>query len=159
MAISKKHNISVVEDACQSVYAEVNARKVGTFGKTGCISFQEWKSLVCGEGGAILVLEELEFARARGARIYGEIVGYGLSGDANHMTAPDPQGDGAFRCMRMAVKDAGIGPDDIDYINAHGTSTYYNDLYETMAIKRMFGERAYRIPVSSTKSMTGDRVR
>jgi 3-oxoacyl-[acyl-carrier-protein] synthase II len=110
---------------------------------------------VVAEGAGILILEELEFARKRGARIYGEIVGYGYTGDAYHITAPPPDGDGAARCMRMAIKDAGLQPEEIDYINAHGTSTQLNDRTETIAIKAVFGEYAKRIPISATKSMTG----
>jgi 3-oxoacyl-[acyl-carrier-protein] synthase II len=110
---------------------------------------------VMGEGAGILVIEELERARARGARIYAEIVGYGATADAYHITAPDPEGDGAMRCMRMAIADAGLTVDDIDHINAHGTSTKYNDAMETLAIKKVFGERARAIPVSSIKSMIG----
>lgn len=110
---------------------------------------------VMGEGCGILVLEELEHAKARGAKIYGEMVGYGLTADAYHMTTPAENGEGAARSMQMAIDDAGISPSEIDYINAHGTSTYYNDLYETMAIKSVFGEDAYKLSVSSTKSMTG----
>jgi 3-oxoacyl-[acyl-carrier-protein] synthase II len=110
---------------------------------------------VIGEGSAIIILEELESARKRGAKIYAELCGYGASADAYHVTAPAPGGEGAVRAITTALSDAGITAPDVDYINAHGTSTPYNDLYETMAIKTVFGERAKNIPVSSTKSMTG----
>jgi len=110
---------------------------------------------VVGEGAGILVLEDLEFARARGARILAELVGYGMSADAFHVTSPPPDGDGAFRVMRNAMRDADIGAERVDYVNAHGTSTDVGDRAETQAIKRAFGEYAYKIAVSSTKSMTG----
>ena len=108
-----------------------------------------------GEGAGLMVLEELEFAKRRGANILAGIVGYGMSGDAFHVTMPDETGSGAVRVMQRALSDAGIEPQQIGYINAHGTSTPYNDKFETLAIKKVFGEHAYKIPVSSTKSMTG----
>jgi 3-oxoacyl-[acyl-carrier-protein] synthase II len=110
---------------------------------------------VVGEGSGILILEELEFARARGANILAEVVGYGMSADAYHVTAPPDDGDGAFRVMRNALRDAGIEPSQVDYINAHGTSTDVGDRAETAALKRAFGAHAYKLAVSSTKSMTG----
>ena len=110
---------------------------------------------VIGEGAGLMVLEELESARRRGARIYAELVGYGMTADAFHITMPDETGSGAIRVMQKALHDAGAQPEQVDYINAHGTSTPYNDKFETLAIKKTFGEHAYKLAVSSTKSMTG----
>ncbi|EAG5667769.1 beta-ketoacyl-[acyl-carrier-protein] synthase II [Listeria monocytogenes] len=124
--------------------------------ETACRPFDKDRDgFIIGEGAGIVILEEYEHAKARGAKIYAEIVGYGATGDAYHITAPALNGEGAARAMKMAIDDAGITPDKVDYINAHGTSTPYNDEYETQAIKTVFGEHAKKLAISSTKSMTG----
>jgi 3-oxoacyl-[acyl-carrier-protein] synthase II len=110
---------------------------------------------ILSEGAGVLILEEREKALRRGAKIYAEVIGYGANGDAYHITAPSPDGEGAARCMALALEDAAIQPEEVDYINAHGTSTEQNDINETLAIKTVFGEHSYKIPISSTKSMTG----
>ena len=116
---------------------------------------KERSGFVLGEGAGILLLEELSHAQKRGAKIYAELVGYGATCDAYHMTAPRPDGSGAAKAMEMAVRDAGIAPDQVDYINAHGTSTPLNDAGETAAVKLVFGDHARELMMSSTKSMTG----
>ena len=137
-------------------FSSLNALSVSD-DKTRCsIPFDKDRNgFVMGEGAAILVLEELEHALKRGAKIYAEVVGYGCSADAYHITSPDETGEGAARAMLNACNDAGVSTDDIDYINAHGTSTHHNDLFETKAIKLTFGEHAYDIMINSTQSMTG----
>ena len=116
---------------------------------------KERSGFVMGEGAAVVVLEELEHAKKRGAKIYAEVIGYGCTADAYHITSPAEDGEGAAKAMEFAMKDAGIGVEDITYINAHGTSTHHNDLFETRAIKKVFGERAKRLKINSTKSMVG----
>jgi 3-oxoacyl-[acyl-carrier-protein] synthase II len=148
--------------------AAICAMSVGGFGQLRALSTRndeptrasrpfdkDRDGFIIGEGAGVLILEELEHARRRGATIYAEIVGYGMSSDAYHMTAPSEDGDGARRVMAMAIRKGGIAPSDIDYINAHGTSTPYNDRLETLAIHNCFGEHAEQLAISSTKSMTG----
>ena len=136
-----------------------SARALSTRNDNPAVASRPWDKdrdgFVLGEGAGAVVLEEYEHAKARGAKIYCELAGYGVSADAHHMTAPCEDGDGAFRCMRNALKDAGIGVESVDYINAHGTSTPLGDVAETMAVKRLLAEHASRVAVSSTKSMTG----
>ena len=137
-------------------FSSLNALSVSEDKSRCSIPFDKDRNgFVMGEGAAILVLEELEHARKRGAKIYAEVVGYGCSADAYHITSPDETGEGAARAMLNACNDAGVSTDDIDYINAHGTSTHHNDLFETKAIKLTFGEHAYGIMINSTKSMIG----
>jgi 3-oxoacyl-[acyl-carrier-protein] synthase II len=148
--------------------AAICAMSVGGFGQLRALSTRndeptrasrpfdkDRDGFIIGEGAGVLILEELEHARRRGATIYAEIVGYGMSSDAYHMTAPSEDGDGARRVMAMAIRKGGIAPSDVDYINAHGTSTPYNDRLETLAIHNCFGEHAEQLAISSTKSMTG----
>ena len=156
-------------DACITGGAEASISEIGVAGftnltalstnenpKEACRPFDKDRDgFVMGDGAGILILEELEHALARNATIYGEIVGYGATGDAYHMTAPRPDGSGAAAAMKLAMEEAGITPEDVSYINAHGTSTPANDSMETSAIKLAMGDAAYNIPVSSTKSMTG----
>lgn len=157
------YNDVVIAGAAESVFAPVcfsgfsNMTAMSTRTDPGRCSTpfdMERDGFILGEGAGTLILEELEHALARGADIYGEIAGYGATSDAYHITSPAPDGEGAAKSMMMALEDAGIKPEDIDYINAHGTGTPYNDAFETIAVKKVFGENT-RVPVSSTKSMTG----
>ena len=142
-----------VEPMCRITYAAFNALK--SLDPDTCHPFdKERQGLSLGEAAAIMVLETLETALDRGAKIYAEVLGYGVTCDSFHMTAPDEKASGAVRSMQAALKDSGLTIEDIDYINAHGTATAVNDLTETKAIKEVFGKRAYNVPVSSTKSMT-----
>ncbi len=142
------------EPLCRITYAAFNALKA--VDPEYCKPFDKNRQgLSLGEGAGIMILEALSQAQKRGARIYGEVLGYGVSCDSYHMTAPDPQASGAARCIEAALQDSGVAPEQVDYINAHGTATPANDPVETRAIKAVFGQRAYHIPVSSTKSMTG----
>ena len=171
-AIGDAYKIIQREDAdvmiCGGSEAAITSMGVGGFAAMRALSTRNdepekasrpWDKdrdgFIIGEGAGIMVIEELEFAKARGAKILAEVVGYGMSGDANHITQPAPEGDGGFRVMRNAMKDAKITPDQVGYVNAHGTSTPIGDTLETIAIKRAFGDFAKKIAVSSTKSMTG----
>lgn len=147
---------AAITDMTISGFANMTALSTNPDPNTASRPFDKNRDgFVIAEGAGTIILEELEHALARGAQIYGEIVGYGATGDAYHITTPAPSGEGGQRAMKLALKDANLLANSVDYINAHGTSTHYNDLYETMAIKEVFGEHAYQLAVSSTKSMTG----
>jgi 3-oxoacyl-[acyl-carrier-protein] synthase II len=142
------------DSLCEVTYAGFNSLRA--IDPAGCRPFDKNREgLSLGEGAGILILEELEHARARGARVDGEVLGYGICAEAHHLTAPEPSGEGIARAIRLALADAGISPDAVDYINAHGTATPVNDVVETRGIKLAFGKKAYEIPVSSIKSMIG----
>ena len=146
---------SVFSPVCFSGFANMTAMSTRKDPDRCSTPFDiERDGFILGEGAAFLVLEELEHARNRGAKIYGEVAGYGATSDAYHITSPAPDGEGAAKAIRLAVEEAGITPDDIDYINAHGTGTPYNDAFETIAVKKVFGDDT-KVPMSSTKSMTG----
>lgn len=147
---------AAITDMTVAGFSNMTALSTNDDPKTASRPFDKNRDgFVIAEGSGILILEELEHALARDAKIYGELVGYGATGDAHHITTPAPDGEGGARAMKLALNDAGLAPEQVDYINAHGTSTHYNDLYETKAIKEVFGEYAYRLSISSTKSMTG----
>jgi beta-ketoacyl-acyl-carrier-protein synthase II len=147
---------AAITDMTIAGFANMTALSTNPDPKTASRPFDKNRDgFVIAEGSGIVILEELEHALARNAKIYGEIVGYGATGDAYHITTPAPEGEGGQRAMKLALSDANLSPEEIDYINAHGTSTHYNDLYETKAIKEVFGEHAYKLSISSTKSMTG----
>ena len=146
---------SVLAPVSFSGFSNMTAMNTTTDPDRASIPFDEDRAgFILGEGAGFRILEELEHAEKRGAEIYAEIVGYGATSDAYHITSPDPEGEGAAKAIKMAIEDAGITPDDVNYINAHGTGTPYNDAFETIAIKKVFGEDT-KVPVSSTKSMTG----
>ena len=153
--ICKKHNLWLIEDSCDALGAQWNGKKAGTIGHIGTFSFYPAHHMTMGEGGAVVMLEEYEHAKARGAKIYAEVVGYGCTNDAYHMTAPNPEAVASARAIELAAKEGGVTADGHLYINAHGTGTPLNDKTETAAIKRVFGQDAYKLHVSSTKSMTG----